>query len=156
MKVALVNGKVTVSGRNSHLISSDIKNNQYLKIALLSESLDYEKPIYSTAQNPTRSPELAKDLFRNRAFFRDIRPDSFTKEEKDTIKQNKRKDLELVADQEFFYHKEAYKVFETQEERLLRLEIKYYDRLIEEYDRNKESDKAATEESGKTASPEQQ
>jgi hypothetical protein len=47
----------------------------------------------------------------------------------------------LVADQELFYHREAYKVFETQEERLLRLEIKYYDRMIEEYDRNKGSDK---------------
>lgn len=151
-----MNGKVTVSGPNSHLISEDIKNNQYLKIALLSESLNYEKPIYSTAENPTRNPQLAKELFRNRASFRDIRPDTFTKEEKDTIKQNKRKDLELVADQELFYHKEAYKVFETQEERLLRLEIKYYDRLIQEYDRNKESDKTANEESDKIATPEQQ
>ncbi len=41
IKVSLVNGKVTVSGPNSHLISEDIKNNQYLKIALLSESLNY-------------------------------------------------------------------------------------------------------------------
>lgn len=45
-----------------------------------------------------------------------------------------------MADQEVFYHREAYKVFETQEERLLRLEIKYFDRLIEEYDRNKGND----------------
>jgi hypothetical protein len=56
LKVSLVNGKVTVSGPNSHLISEDIKNNQYLKIALLSESLNYEKPVYSKAENPTRSP----------------------------------------------------------------------------------------------------
>jgi hypothetical protein len=141
LKVSLVNGKVVVSGPNAHIISEDIKNNKYLKIALISETLNYEKPLYSTAENPTHSSELAKDLFRSRSSFKDMRPDTFTKEEKDVIKQNKRRDLELVADQELFYHREAYKVFETQEERLLRLEIKYYDRLIEEYDRNKNSDK---------------
>jgi hypothetical protein len=85
-----------------------------------------------------------------------VRPDAFTKEEKDQIKQNKRKDLELVADQELFYHREAYKVFETQEERLLRLEIKYYDRLIQEYDRNKESDKEASEGNEKEATSAEQ
>lgn len=93
IKVSLVNGKVVVSGPNSHLITEDIKNNQYLKIALLSETLNYEKPLYSTAENPTRSPQLAKELFQNRAVFKEVRPDPLTKEEKDTIKQNKRKDL---------------------------------------------------------------
>ena len=36
LKVSLVNGKVVVNGPNAHIISEDIKNNQYLKIALLS------------------------------------------------------------------------------------------------------------------------
>jgi hypothetical protein len=36
LKVSLVNGKVAVSGPNAHIISEEIKNNQYLKIALLS------------------------------------------------------------------------------------------------------------------------
>jgi hypothetical protein len=46
-----VNGKIVVSGQNSHLISDELKNNKYLKIALIEESLNYEKPIYSTTEN---------------------------------------------------------------------------------------------------------
>lgn len=93
LKASLVNGKVVVSGPNAQNISEDIKNNPYLKIALLSESLNYEKPLYSTAENPTKNGDLMKDIFNHRSSFKDVRPDAFSKEEKDTIKQSKKKEL---------------------------------------------------------------
>lgn len=45
-------------------------------------------------------------------------------------------------------------MFETQEERLLRLEIKYYNKLIEEFIRNKESNKEDDKEATSTPSEE--
>lgn len=105
LKVSLANGKVVVSGPNSEAISEDIKNNPYLKIALLSESLNYEKPVYSSAQNPSKSKELAMEVIASRKSLKEMRPDFFSKEEKETIRQNKRKELELVIDQELFYQR---------------------------------------------------
>ena len=51
----------------------------------------------------------------------------------------------MVANAELFFNKQAYKMFETEEERLLRLEIKYYDLLIDEINRKKNKDEGRDE-----------
>jgi len=47
-----------------------MKNNKYLKIALLAESLNYEKPIYSSAENPIKSEKLARATMQERDILR--------------------------------------------------------------------------------------
>lgn len=111
LSVTLNNGKINITGQNSHLISQDIKKNPYLKIALLSESLDYQKPGYSSVENITKNKSLMSNIFSKRKEFSKNRPDPYTKQQKEIIKQNKRKDLDLVSQQELFYHQQAYKVF---------------------------------------------
>jgi hypothetical protein len=51
----------------------------------------------------------------------------------------------MVANTELFFNKQVYKMFETEEERLLRLEIKYYDLLIDEINRKKNKDEGRDE-----------
>lgn len=74
------------------------------------------------------------------------RPDRLTNEEKELIRYNKRLDMELVSDSDFPNNKEVYKIFESNEERLLRLELKYLDKVCEaeiaEYEKKRaENDK---------------
>jgi hypothetical protein len=86
-----------VSGPNSDLISNEIKSNNYLKIALLSDSLNYEKPIYSSLENPTKNADAARDIFKYRSMLKDIRPEALTKEKKEAVQATKKKELDLVA-----------------------------------------------------------
>lgn len=100
IKVKLSNGKIVLRGLNSKMINRDIYNNKYFQIALLSERLNYEKPNFTTsAENEIKNDDLAKDVIKRKISMRDVRPDSFSKEDRDTIKINKRKELELVANE---------------------------------------------------------
>jgi len=70
---------VVVSGPNSHLLTEEIKNNKYLKIALLSESLNYEKPLYSSVENPIKNRELSKEILSRKSALREVKPEGLTK-----------------------------------------------------------------------------
>lgn len=59
------------------------------------------------------------------------KPDRLTPEEKELIKYNKKLDMEMVSESDFPNTREAYKIFESNEERLLRLELKYLDKVCE-------------------------
>lgn len=89
IKVSLVHGQVVVSGPNSHLLTEEIKNNKYLKIALLSESLNYEKPLYSSVENPIKNRELSKEILSRKSALREVKPEGLTKQDKETIKHSK-------------------------------------------------------------------
>ena len=97
VKLSLQNGKVVVSGVNSDLVTSSIRDNKYLKIALLSEALNYEKPIYSAFEKSTSNQEEAREVFHQRNLFKENRPDVLDKEKKETVQANKKKELDLVA-----------------------------------------------------------
>lgn len=53
-----------------------------------------------------------------------------TPEMKDIVRENKRKELEIVAERDIPMDKRSYTIFESAEERMLRLEIKYYRSII--------------------------
>lgn len=55
IKISFENGEVVVKGDKAGKISQKIRNNNYLKMALLSDSLNYEKPMYPAAENPLKS-----------------------------------------------------------------------------------------------------
>ena len=67
IKLSLENGKVVMSGSKSQLIPEEIKNSKYLKIALLSDTLNYERPVFSAAENPTKSQEGIDQIYKHRA-----------------------------------------------------------------------------------------
>lgn len=48
--------------------------------------------------------------------------------------------MELVAADDLYFSREAYKVYETKEERLLRLEVKYYEKLVDDIFKRKITD----------------
>jgi hypothetical protein len=77
------------------------------------------------------------------------RPDKLTNEEKELIRYNKRLDMELTSENDFPNNRAVYKIFESNEERLLRLELKYLDKVCEteiaEFEKKKaENDKEGT------------
>lgn len=103
--MSLQNGKVVVTGSNSNILSNQIKNNPYLKIALLSESLNYEKPIYSTLENITKNQDHIQSIFKHKSMLKDVKTEPLTKEQKDLIRQNKKKDIGLVSDEQVYMNK---------------------------------------------------
>jgi len=90
----------------------------------LTEKLNYEKPIGTKTKNN-------QHLMSRRGVILKTRPDRLTNEEKELIKYNKKLDMEMVSESDFPNNKEVYKIFESNEERLLRLELKYLDKVCE-------------------------
>jgi hypothetical protein len=106
-------------------------------MALLSDSLNYEKPMHSAVENPTKTSDGISQLFEKRKQFKDNRPDMLSKEDKATVQAAKKKELELVSNEGLDFNREVYKILETQEERMMRLEIRYYDMLISDIEAKK-------------------
>ena len=77
-----------------------------VKIALLTEKLNYEKP-------GTGKPKNNQASMARRSVILNTRPDKLTNEEKELIKYNKRLDMELASDSDFPNTRQVYKIFES-------------------------------------------
>jgi hypothetical protein len=77
-----------------------------VKIALLTEKLNYEKPNAGKAKNN-------QPLMVRRSVLLKNKPDRLTPEEKELIKYNKKLDMEMASESDFPNTKEVYKIFES-------------------------------------------
>lgn len=63
INISYESGEVVVEGPKADMISKKIRNNNYLKMALLSDSLNYEKPMRRAIENPLKSSEGVGKIF---------------------------------------------------------------------------------------------
>ena len=113
-------GELKVSDALSDKMKEFILSSPLIKIALLNEEIGYESPHNEFNRE---SIQEAKNRLTN---LRKMSPDPYSSEDLEIIKENKLKDYEKVISKEIPNDIRSYRLFESSEERLLRLEIKYY------------------------------
>lgn len=99
INISYESGEVVVEGPKADMISKKIRSNNYLKMALLSDYLNYEKPMRRAIENPLKSSEGVGKIFEIRKSLKEVRADPLSKEDKANIQAAKKKELELISDE---------------------------------------------------------
>ena len=109
------NGQLNLDDVMNPRIKHLLADNPNIKIALMLRDLDYEQP---------HRMELRKEL-RDRKSKLDNQGDDLTTQEKETILKNKKVVYSRIQPYDLRETAQTYKAFETYEERLMRIEIKW-------------------------------